>query len=630
MKSNKREKLIEVGAYLLLVASFILMFLFNKGKEYKVITYYRKEDLSRNPPIKGKEPLIKGCDVPTSKPIPFNINSDPSFMVKGVVKDENGRGISKAVVKFLPVLFSALEVSDTDNLGVFPIELLEKGINKTNTVTDNLGRFVLRDLKTRDGELYVIHPEFCLSHQKLNLSPPEGGVLNITLSHGTKLNILVKDREGFPVDGAEISFYSLDNNLLLYQGTTDKRGEFIPEVEFCEDLVLKVKHREYIPYEAIVNFSSVEENNKYIEIRLKRGELKICGRVLTDKGFPLEGVEVKLQFINFARLISVLSFTDLKGNFCFYPEKISYPLRVTLFHPQFYRIERWFLKESELKDITIKYPEGTKLYLQVRDEDTREVLNNFQLYLFYNGLKLEGEFNKDRNEFLFVLPIIPGNLVAVIKKEGYVSKREILDIWNGNNYEIREILMKRGVSVEGTIVNEWGDKMKDVLVTVYNSRLEDLYLVPLRSRGEGITVSDEFGRFIIKGIPFDLNNIVLNLYHPCYGTKTELIMNRTGEDIKKYEISLNKKIGENCSYSQVYSSGAIIKGGKVNFIIPDSEIWYSGVIEGDILLNEYTERVEKLDKGKSEKLPIIMEFLSSKTGDKYFIFTYEEVHYYLK
>lgn len=320
---------------------------------------------------------LRGVDVPPGQ-TPLDLGRivlGPESPLRGSVIDEAGSPVSGAKVTAVPLV-------SLPRPGDF-------AASPPATLTDEAGQFALRGLE--EGVKVLLRGEqagFLPATLEVALAVDPAPVL-LTLKPAAALRGSVVDEEAKPVEGARVVLVTqaARGDRPLATSASDRTGAFTFAAVPPGSHRLAVQAAGYLAWSQPLTVDSGSPPEP-VEVRLKRGAV-LSGRVLSERGQPVEGAEVSLSSEGepAVGLTAPQTISDAEGSYRLEGLPAG-PQRVQVVHPD-YLLER----------------------RQVQLEET-ETTRDFTLR---SGAALAGRVVDDRNE------PVAGAMVSVVAEENPVG-----------------------------------------------------------------------------------------------------------------------------------------------------------------------------------------------------------------
>jgi len=276
--------------------------------------------------------FLAGVRLPTEEEI--RIEMPPSVVISGRVSDEDGQGISGAVVSF----------SSTSSLR----GRLASG--RLRTLTDSDGRFRLKGVPIEAGMVTASATGFLIGRESVALEVGQApSEVLFELFRGAALSGIVRSPDGEGIAGAYVGVRE-DTGAGGYRSrsvATDSGGRYLLEGLPIGVRSVEASHDEFFSVSQEVELRS---GTNTLDLRFEPGA-RVAGRVVDDDDRPVSGATVHLSGLDDSREVP----TDVDGRF---EIKNARPGRGQIF-------ARFGQASSSRDDLDVGSPEASDLLLRV-------------------------------------------------------------------------------------------------------------------------------------------------------------------------------------------------------------------------------------------------------------------------
>ncbi len=228
--------------------------------------------------------------------------------LSGVVVDETGKPLAGQRIGANGFgLVGGSEVVHQEDYSSFWMD-----VKNSSILTDGAGRFTIEQFPSdvRALELSILGPENDLHKfqtpegfmvhaevlPKVSLAELKQGTARIVIPRGVTVQGLVVDKNGAPVEGAEVLEATENGNLrILSSNKTDSSGHFRLSHRPPREIILAAAAEGCASVSAIV---SVRPDMEPVRLELS-GQMPLCGQVVNEAGLPVPFAKVSFNdFIN--------------------------------------------------------------------------------------------------------------------------------------------------------------------------------------------------------------------------------------------------------------------------------------------------------------------------------------------
>ncbi len=401
-----------------------------------------------------------------------------TFAIGGEVVDEAGRPIAGATVFVSDGTFVRPSGFDSmGELGVlrgvlpFPDQIVQGGaMPSASAVSDQSGRFAVRDLRSRSVVIAVAHDRF-LSRPPVVVELDKLNSLRIVLAQGVSLRGRVLDSRGQPL--ATVTLSTAEGRMLA---VSDRHGEFsIAGVGPNDTLVARLGG--YYPQRRTL----AALTDTTLDIQLERAEERMIIEVLDDRDRPVVGAKAEVRPVDGETHVFVTDRSGRVESVAFAPP----PVKVSIGHSDF---------APAVVEIA-HYDEPVQVVLQPGG-GLAGVIVDVRAGTVPRGIELEVRNGNEVRK----LPVVAGRFIAtslaaggaelVARAPGYVVWRRTVtvppsDRLRAVTVEDVRVELERSGMVHGVVRDERGDLAAGVAV----------------SCGDVRTTTDARGEFILTGLP---------------------------------------------------------------------------------------------------------------------------------
>jgi protocatechuate 3,4-dioxygenase beta subunit len=238
-----------------------------------------------------------------------------------------------------------------------------------------------------------------------------------------------------------------------------------------------------------------------VMLALDPAGLAIAGQVVDARGFPIEGVQLRIEALRPGSAILRTAFSGEDGRF----ELTSVPappLRITADHTSY--AVGTSIDAASLDEVSIVLAPALRAAGSVVDAWTAEPITGARVVLVSEGLPPVVREGVTRDDGQFYVPRLGEGAYSLrIEAAGHVAYegRVVAHAGRSSDVEIDEIAMEPGQRIEGDVVDHLGSVAQGATVEV-----EGLDVV---------TRTDEHGHFALEAIP--AGEIVLAVRHASAG-----------------------------------------------------------------------------------------------------------------
>jgi uncharacterized GH25 family protein len=462
------------------------------------------------------------------------IYAKPGSPVSGVVIDPNGNPVAGAKVLATTISNDYTFLRDGDS-----------------AETDVEGKFMISAVPPGGYRLYAAHPKFRAALSEafdVEEKIPSSGH-SIQLQMGGSLSGRVVDQDDKPVSFTRVTLYyeqlTMDSTEYWdYKKSSrevfcDEKGTFSFDGVAPGKIELRASAEETT--ETVLKVSLAENESKTdILLLLDPGE-QISGRVVSDKGEPIEGAEIyaskktepskEEEFVPDAIYPrSVIATADTNGEFILRGLEpgeyfLSAAMPYTTDKANTYREE--IAPGSEMKT----YVSGsTGVTLVMKKLDVASIRGNV---VFEEGgvpssfavrVGTNEKYVKDNSSFLIEGVIVEYAYSISIDGDEFLPTQKLLTMKPNEELDLGTIKVKRGRTIEGQVVNARNSPIAGAQINFYPTTYEDMAEYKAGDWMPGYSSktarSDQDGRFVIEGAS-SKTEFKISATHPHKGTSKE-------------------------------------------------------------------------------------------------------------
>ncbi|MBN1654127.1 MAG: carboxypeptidase regulatory-like domain-containing protein [Deltaproteobacteria bacterium] len=379
-----------------------------------------------------------------------------------------------------------------------------KGDIESGFATDPQGRFQIKDIPPGTVQVIARHRDFAPATSK-PLKVASGstrGDLTLVLSEGGSVEGKVVDDKGASVGLVRIEL-SAANEPFPRTALSSEDGSFrfnnvIGEVVITASPLGRPAARADL---------RIEPKKLYqVQLKVSSGSATLEGRVLDQRGFPIEGSIVRVQSSSRRSPFEITVLSEPDGSFSLagLPDP---PYRVSATHQDYAESEPEEVTSSEHR-LAITLETGVTINGTVIDDWRQQPIGGASVRLLEETQKeLAKTKTTNKGKFQF-RKISYGNYYISIEKQNYLSDYIELRLQSlGNRFNVHEIetiYLTPGGSVSGQVVDNQGAAVRDAEVTV---GVPPMWQEAVRT--------DAKGEFRIEGIPS--GSVILSARHKRAG-----------------------------------------------------------------------------------------------------------------
>ena len=492
---------------------------------------------------------------PEPRAVGVEVELPQEVALGGVVTDAGDDPISDARVVVVPLSeWTAVEEDWTRSV-VFPhidvarhlaalrSAFLERAVDLSETRSEPNGRYTFSELPPGRYRVVVSHPSFVPNLDTLAVVEASGPArCDVQLEAGARIQGRVVDTKGRPVRGAVVAAASTEDTLDGGVGTLGnltaswRRGELLVQQKATTDAAGRFRLTSLAPGDYSLRASAkgfvkaghfgVGTGTDEVMLTLKPGA-SVVGRVLDPSEQAIAEASVTLQRRSGREVLQYFSLgatsleaegvvhtsTNNEGLFrAIGLETGTYELRVTAAGFPTWRREVTITTDAqdlgELKLKTGRFVTGRVIDVErravpgarvwVRETPTKTSVYDLRLIADPEPLVA----TETRADGQFRLEDVPSSAFEVCADaDGFVKTMSTVGLSGGQGMTL---ILSTGLSVNGLVLD--GDTSKPIAgAAVY-----------VGGRGEASTVSNDAGRFVVRGVPPSEHEAVLRIFKDGY------------------------------------------------------------------------------------------------------------------
>lgn len=356
------------------------------------------------------------------------------------------------------------------------------------SVTDRNGIYVLVGVPPGTVQLTAHHP----AHPSVTSEARriESGATiddwNLVFPPAGKLNALVVDSRNRPVAGVPIELRT-DRDDVPRTGITGYDGRFTFEgVDGICVVTAMPAGRPAGRVRAEVSAGRSVE----VVVALDDDLVSLDGRVLDERGAPVEGARVELTSLRARTVFESFAMTEVDGTFRF--DGIPQPAyRIVVDHPSFATKRLEDVRPARSARLEIRLAVGGSIEGELVDEDDGRVIERAIVGLYSGDDLVDEDASDGRGHFSFER-ITPGRYRLTVRSREHLPYERNVTLAPGRyelpHLDVGRIELLGAFVIRGTVVDSLGDPVERARITL-----------PF-TLGSPTAVSDISGQFEIRGV----------------------------------------------------------------------------------------------------------------------------------
>lgn len=344
---------------------------------------------------------------------------------------------------------------------------------RSTTVSDDAGRFVLRDL--RGGARVAVladHPEFLAARVEPVTVPSDeadggsGDEVTIVLERGTSVLGRVTDEAGRPVARAGVAIFAQGGGGSARGGqstaSTDEQGDFALHHVPGGPATLQVSHRDYPRHSEPVQLLPPHLGPTQVDIVLRGADGSLRGQIRDERGEPVAAAMVLLPGDGILR--SASAHTDAEGGF--QVVNVDAGLREVVVHHAAFASYRTEIEVDSNSWLDVELRSGVSVSGRVVDGngdpvagariDTTPIGEAGQATREGAVSAADGSFTVER--------LVPGRYLLGARVAGYYAPQEPEPLVLDGDLDGVTLEVRRGVTLEGRVVGADFDELASLKI----------------------------------------------------------------------------------------------------------------------------------------------------------------------
>lgn len=406
--------------------------------------------------------------------------------------------------------------------------------------------------------------------------------VKVTMRTGATLSGRVVDASGRGVAGARVEVSATRGSLVRSSLTADDGSFAFASVPAL--ISLSVSRPESIDRVALTRALELGESEKReLVLTLPEARDSTPVRVLDDRRFPLDGVQLSVLSLSDESPLRATRFTDKEG-LALIPDAAGLRARVTASLPG-YATEVTTLDLTK-QEVALTMRRGVSAVGDVRTRGGREPLDGVEIVAVApSGTRRAKSDGFGRFE---LRDLSPGKLRLTLTKRGFGRVERVVVVPEADGdakVELPRIVVEEAGSIEGEVVDARGDPVAGARVAL-DAAPAYLPIGPLPS---GVAVTNARGQFVLADVAE--GTVTLEAYSADHGRGRERTRARRGEIVRDVRIRLDEAVA---GAEAATSGGVAITLGErqddgaraffVRHVAGGSEAERAGVEDDDVVL----------------------------------------------
>ncbi|MCC6645774.1 MAG: carboxypeptidase regulatory-like domain-containing protein [Polyangiaceae bacterium] len=406
--------------------------------------------------------------------------------------------------------------------------------------------------------------------------------VKITLRAGATLSGRVVDASGRGVGGARVELSATRGSLVRSLLTADDGAFAFASVP--SEIALTVARPDSVDRVAVARALELGDGEqRELVITLPEARPSAEVRVLDDRSFPLDGVQVTAVSLSDDSPLRVTRFTDKDGQ-AVLPDAVGLRARLTASLPGF--ATEIVTADLSTTALVLSLRRGVGATGEVRTRGGREPLDGVEIVAV--GATGTRRARTDAAGRYELRDLSPGKLRVTLTKRGFGRAEQVLLVPTGGEtkLELPRIVIEEAGSIEGEVVDARGDPVAGARVALDAA---PAYL-PIGPLPAGVAVTNARGQFVLSDVAD--GPVTLEAYSADHGRGRERAHARRGEIVRDVRIRLTEAVA---GAETATAGGVAVTLGErrdddgpvfvVRHVARGSEAERAGVEEDDVVLS---------------------------------------------